>query len=635
LRLAQQFRTFLSNAGMRADSGLGIVGSPSPDSDYYYQGLAHRSGAGPDVSAGTATRLAPVFSCVRVVTETFGSLPVAIYRERKGGGRDRATDHPAMELFLQPNSLQTGMEFFEMMQGHLELRGNAYAHKVSANGRAIDELVPLHPDRVKVFLLPDGRLRYEVTAYSTGHIDRYTQDEILHLRARSTDGIMGISTISANAEPIGVGLAQQEHTAASFRHRAIPGLSIETTKQDDDKREQLANSIEERFSGAHAFSVMVLPPGMKAIELGVSNRDAQLIEATAATDIRCCGFFRVPPHKIGIMARGTFSNIEQQNIEFATDCMWPRIVRFERRLDRDIVGALRYQESAAGDFYATFNMDALYRGDMKTRFEAYQQGVQTWLTRNEIRAAEGKNPMDGCDELLIPVNMETLSQAQARSEANIAAANASGDTSDTNQTTDQSGGGAEPVDDKDSSQLLAPAQRINAAQKRSQALAVAAAGRIVRREVTTLRKIAAKSAADGRNIDAIRRHKVEIEADIAPILTANQVLLDTAEEAKRDFTIEEDSQFKANIEKMKSLKASISQQDIMLIGQAPIEGEVWTFYRGLEPVVAEALAISASRAALYCRAHAAVIATSKATLLDLAIDRIEEDGVKELTGLAL
>lgn len=549
---------------MRADSGLGIVGSPSPDSDYYYQGLAHRSGAGPNVSAGSATQLAPVFSCTRVVTETFGSLPAAIYRERKGGGREAATDHPAMELFLEPNPWQTGMEFFEMMQGHLELRGNAYALKVSSNGRAIDQLTPLHPDRVRVYLLPDGRLRYEVTSYSSGHIDRYSQDEILHLRSRSSDGIMGISTISANAEAIGVGLAQQEHRAASFRHRAIPGLSIESAqKQDDEKREELANSIEERFSGAHAFSVMVLPPGMAAKELGISNRDAQLIEASGATAIEVCGFFRVPPHKIAIMARGTFSNIEQQNIEFATDCMWPRIVRFERRLDRDIVGSLRYKESAAGDYFAVFNMDALYRGDMKTRFEAYQQGVQTWLTINEIRAAEGKNPVTGGDELLIPVNMETRSQAQARNQASVAAANASADAAkdaaDTRRTTDESGGGAEPLDDEDSSKL-------SAQQARAHALAAASAGRIVRREVKTLRKLAVKLAADG----------------------------------------------------------------------APIEGEIWTFYRDLEPVVAETLAISLEQAGLYCRGHAAIMATAAAfATVDRAIDRIEEDGVQELAALAV
>jgi HK97 family phage portal protein len=565
--LARQFRDFISTASMRADAGLGVVGSPGAADDYWYQGTGQRSGAGPEVSAGSATRLAPVFSCVRVVTETFGSLPIGIFRERKGGGRDLATDHPAQELFLQPNKWQTGMEFFEMMQGHLELRGNSYALKVSGNGNAIDELIPLHPDRVRVYLLPDGRLRYEVTSYSSGHIDRYAQEQILHFRARSNDGIMGISTISANTESIGVGLAQQEHRAASFRHRAIPGLSIETQVLKEQNRQELADSIEERFSGNHAFGVMVLPPGMKATELGVSNRDAQLIEASAASAIEVCGFFRTPPHKIGIMARGTFSNIEQQNIEFATDCMWPRIVRVERRLDRDIVGSLRYKESAAGDYFAVFNMDALYRGDMKTRFDAYQSGVQTWLTRNEIRAAEGKNPIAGLDEPLIPVNMETISQAQARQDANIAAANASAeDAAATRTTTDQAGGGAEPLDDdpEDENGRSAKAA-LGAQQKRAGAIAIAAAGRIVRREVKTLRKLAAKSAADG----------------------------------------------------------------------PPIEGEVWDFYRDLAPVVAEALAIPAGVATVYCTGHAAAVTTAKASLLDMAIDRIEEDGAKHLADLAL
>jgi hypothetical protein len=133
-------RELLSTASFRADAGLGIVGSPSPDSDYWYQGVGHRSSAGPTISAGSATRLAAVFASTRVCAETLSSLPVGIYRERKSGGRDAATDHPAQELFLTPNPWQTGMEFFEMMQAHLELRGNAYALKVTGNGRAIDQL---------------------------------------------------------------------------------------------------------------------------------------------------------------------------------------------------------------------------------------------------------------------------------------------------------------------------------------------------------------------------------------------------------------------------------------------------------------------------------------------------------------
>ena len=481
---------FLQHAwqSFRADSGLGIVGSPSPDSDYWYHGLGYRSQAGPNVSPATATRLAAVFACSRVVTETFGSLPCGIYRERKSGGRDRATDHPAQELFNNPNPWQTGMEFFELMQGHLELRGNAYALKVSGGGRAIEQLTPIHPDRVRVFLLPNGRLRYEVTSYSNGQVDKYSQDEMLHLRGWSFDGIMGISTVSANAEVIGVGLAQQEHRAGSFRNRAIPGMVIETVKLSEEAKRELTESIQEGFAGQNAFKVMALPPGMKATPMGLSNKDAQLIEASNATRVEICGAWRVPPHKIGDLSRGTFSNIEQQNIEFATDGMRPRIVRFERRLDRDIVQSLRAFESAGGDYYAVFNMDALFRGDMKSRFESYQLAVQTWLARNEIRAAEGKNPIDGLDEMLVPVNMETVSQAQKRSDANIAAASAKTDAADPAKDTPDNT--AEPLPDEND----ADETKARVREARLRALATAAAGRVVRREVKALEKIASHPA---------------------------------------------------------------------------------------------------------------------------------------------
>jgi HK97 family phage portal protein len=560
--LTRHFRNFLSTASFRADAGLGIIGSPSPDSDYWYHGLGHRSAAGPNVSPGTATRLGAVFACSRVCTETLSSLPIGIFRERKGGGRDAATDHPAQELFLKPNPWQTGMEFFEMMQGHMELRGNAYALKVPGSGRAIDQLIPFHPDRVRVYLLPNNRLRYEVTSYSTGQIDRYIQDEILHMRGWSFDGIMGVSTVSAMAEVIGVGLAQQEHRARYFRNNAIPGMAIQSIKITDEAREKLATSLEEKFTGEGAFRVMVLPPGMEAKALGLTNKDSQLIEGSNATRVEICGAWRVPPHKIGDLSRGTFSNIEQQNIEFATDCMRPRIVRAERRLDADIVAPLQYLESSSGDYFVTFNMDALYRGDMKSRYEAYQLAVQTWMSRNEIRAAEGRNPIAGCNELLVPVNIETVSQAQKRSDANVAAANASREDAATETAASGPGsGGAEtPQDDNPDEE-----DQKALAQTRLRALAIASAGRLVRREAKTLRKIAAKSAADG----------------------------------------------------------------------APIEGEVWNFYRDLAPVVREALRISADDAVRYCSAHAAVITTAKATLLDMAIDRIEEESSAQLADLAM
>ncbi len=516
MKIGAQFRSFLRNASFRADVGLGIVGSPSPDSDYWYHGLGYRSEAGPMVSPATATRLSAVFACSRVCSETVGSLPFGVYRERKSGGRDLATEHPAYELFLQPNPWQTAMEFFEMMQVHLELRGNAYALKVSGNGRAIDQLIPLHPDRVRVYVLPNNRLRYEVTAYSTGRIDRYAQDEILHVRGLSYDGIMGISTVSALSEVIGVGLAQQQHRARYFYNSAIPSLSIETVKMSDEAREQMVNSIAEKFSGEGAFKVFAPPPGSKVQALGLTNKDSQLIEASKATKTEICGAWRVPPHKIGDLTRGTLNNIEQQNIEFATDCIRPRIIRLERRLDMDIVGSLRAFESSTGDYFVVFNMDALFRGDMKSRYEAYAQSA-IWQTRDEIRAAEGRNPIGGqASELLVPVNLETVSQAATRSLSKHGVPAGDDEAQDeTSQGQDEQelGGDAEtPQDGSDETNSGTARMR----HRRLRAIALQAAQRLVRREAKSLRRILSSP-----------RFESEIEElyrDLAPIVSETMAI---------------------------------------------------------------------------------------------------------------
>jgi HK97 family phage portal protein len=526
LSVRRAFSQFIGSAvGFRADAGLGIVGSPSPDSDYWYHGVGQRSAAGPNVSAGSAIRLAAVFACTRVCAETLSSLPIAIYRELKSGGREPAKDHPAQQLFLEPNPWQTGMEFFEMMQAHLELRGNAYALKVTGNGRAIDQLIPLHPDRVRVYLLPDNRLRYEVTAYSSGQIDRYSQDEILHLRGWTMDGIMGMSTISAGAEVIGVGLAQQQHRASYFRNNAVPGLAVEGPKVNPEAEELMRNSLSEGFNGANSFKAMIVPPGRTVKVLGLTNKDSQLIEASGATRTEIAGMFRVPPHKIGDLSRGTFSNIEQQNIEFATDCMRPRIVRFERRLDRDIVASLGAYESASGEYFVTFAMDALFRGDMKSRYEAYQLGCQTWLIRNEARAAEGLNPIDGFDEPLVPVNMETVSQAQKRSDANIAAKTSPDDTPDdavTENNMDDAGGSPEtpgPVD------TIEDEQNARLVDTKLRALAIASASRIVRREVKGLTRLLDRGlGSNDHNQEQLNREVMQFYELLAPVIADAMVL---------------------------------------------------------------------------------------------------------------
>lgn len=458
---------------IKADLGLG-VGTPSPDSDFWYHRPGFRTAAGTYVSPETAMRLAAVFASVRVISETVGSLPLVIYRRRPDGGKERADQHPLYDVFQKPNLWQTGFEFWEMMQAHLELRGNAFAEIVSGNGRAIDMLVPLHPDRVRVFRLASGRLRYEVTNYFDGTISRVAQDEMFHLRALSSDGIIGMSTITAASEVVGTGLAQQEYRARFFNNKATPSMAVKGPKLSEEARDKLSNSISEGFSGANAFKVMVLPPGMEVQTLGLTNKDSQLIEASQATRTDIASMFRLPPHKIGDLTRGTFSNIEQQNIEFATDSIRPRVVRLERRIDLDLLNSLEI--GAPGEFFAVFDMDALFRGDMKSRYEAYNTALQFWLTVNEVRAAEGKNPVEGGDEIMRPVNMQT---AKASDEA-ADRAGEGGTGSENKDTLDNGAGdsGAEPTPDEDNQQAALV-----------RAFAIRAADRVVRREVKGLRRV--------------------------------------------------------------------------------------------------------------------------------------------------
>lgn len=567
MRLSQQFRSLFNNASIRADAGLGIVGSPSPSDDYFYHSLGQRSAAGPTVSAASAMRLAAVFACARVCSETIGSLPVSIYREKKSGGREPATDHPAQDLLLNPNPWQTGMEFFEMIQGHCELRGNAYALKVSGGGRAIDQLIPLHPDRVRVYLLPNNRVRYEVTAYSTGQIDRYTQDEIVHLRAWSSDGVMGMSTVSAAAEVIGVGLAQQNHRARYFGNSAIPGMAVETTKLTTEATEELKQSLREGFSGEHSFKAMIVPPGMTVKPLGLTNVDSQLIEASGATRIEIAGMWRVPPHKIGDLSKGTFSNIEQQNIEFATDCVRPRIVRLERRLDRDVVNSLGAFESASGDFFVTFAMDALFRGDMKSRYEAYSQAINAgWMVRNESRAAEGLNPIAGLDEPLQAVNMETVKQAQQRSDNATVTAASTANISQTEEDESDAGGSPETPDNDGPAE---DAQNASADKSILRALAIASATRMVRREAKGLNALVHRGLAQKEMTGEV----AAFYGTLAPLIAENLAIpLDHAAAYCQDHA----NRMIAAVEAVEAVKLDLSIEEIEVDGPVALAKLVMT-----------------------------------------------------------
>jgi len=354
------------------------------------------------VTPDASLRLSAVYACVRILSETMASLPIVLYRKRVDGGKDRVTDHWLHTLLCRrPNRYQNPFEWREMLQGHLALRGNAYCQIITNPRGEIVELVPIHPDRVRMELLRSGEFRYRVT-------DRFGDEAVLprgdvwHLRGLSSDGLMGMSPIELARESLGMALAAQDYGSRFFANDAKPTggwIEFPGSFKDAEAKKVFRESYQAAQSGANRGKVLVLENGMKFHEVGVTNKDAQFLELRKFQITDIARIFRVPPHMIADLDRATFSNIEQQSLEFVMHTMTPWAERWEASIGSELL-------LEGDDLEVEFDFANLMRGDAASRSAYYQSGIQNgWLTRNEARVAENLNPLEGLDEPLRPLNM--------------------------------------------------------------------------------------------------------------------------------------------------------------------------------------------------------------------------------------
>ncbi|BBE50817.1 Phage portal protein, HK97 [Ferriphaselus amnicola] len=387
----------------------------SPWGDFWFEPVSARSSSGMRVSADAALRLSAVYAAVRILSETMASLPFVLYRQRADGGKERVTEHWLYDLFAKrPNRFQNPFEWREMLQGHLALRGNAYNRIVSNARGEIIELMPIHPDRIRMELLPNGDYRYRVTD-RLGNETIVPRGEIWHLRGLSSDGLLGMSPIELARESIGMALAAQDYGARFFANDAKPTggwIEFPGSFKDNDAKRVFRESYQQAQSGANRGKVLVLENGMKFHEVGVTNKDAQFLELRKFQITDIARLFRVPPHMIGDLDRATFSNIEQQSLEFVMHTMTPWAERWEASIEADLL-------LDDDKLEVEFDFANLMRGDAASRAGYYQSGIQNgWLTRNEARIAENLDPIDGLDEPLRPLNMvENSDVEEAEGEA--------------------------------------------------------------------------------------------------------------------------------------------------------------------------------------------------------------------------
>jgi HK97 family phage portal protein len=385
------------------------AGPPGPDNDFWFQPVVQPTLSGKMVTPDTAWQFSTVYKCVRAYADAMGSMPRRLMRQAGDRKRERVLDHPVARLLsVRPNPWQTPSQFMGMLEGHAQLRGNGYAEVIFDLALQPIALVPLHPGRVTTEIMSDGTPRWRVKppAGLVGEDRILLPGEMLHITGLVMDGYTGVSPIDAEREAIGSAIAARDFGSRFWNNDARPPFWIQVPGKfkDNDERAGFREQWQASYGGSNRGRPAVLDRGIEIKELGLDNQTAQWMEAREYSDKDLAGVFKVPLHKIGILSDAKYANIEQQAIEWVTDSLLPRIVMWEEVYHRDLLG---YDE----ELYVKLVPDALLRGDTASRYEAYSKGITDgWITRNEVRALEDRDPLPGLDEPLQPLNMARANQ---------------------------------------------------------------------------------------------------------------------------------------------------------------------------------------------------------------------------------
>lgn len=359
------------------------------------------SSSGKRVTPDTALQLATAWSCVRLLSETIGTLPLGVF-ERKGEENVPARDHPLYALLHDsPNADQTAAEFWEANVAALCLRGNGFAEKVMTGSR-LTSLAPMRPDLVHVFR-DNGRRKYRYNDSKNPRV--LDEDQVFHLRGFGVGGDVGLSPISYARQTMGSALAADEAAARLFANGLQQSLFVDsgqarlTPEQRKDIRE-----LFERFAGSsNAGKAMVLEAGMKPIPFSFNPDDAQLLQSRAFNVEEICRWFRVPPFMVGHTEKSSSwgTGLEQQMIGFLTFSLRPYLTRIEQAVKKQLVAPAERARISI-----EFNLEGLLRADSAGRAALYSTFAQNGIsTRNEIRRRENLPRVEGGDDLTVQSNL--------------------------------------------------------------------------------------------------------------------------------------------------------------------------------------------------------------------------------------
>jgi len=383
-----------------------------PASNYFsssaYSFFFGSTTSGKTVNERTAMQTTAVYACVRILAETIASLPLHTYKYTKDG-KEKAISHQLYNILHdEPNPEMTSFVFRETLMSHLLLWGNAYAQIIRDGRGQVVALYPLLPDKMKVDRTPNGEIYYEY------HTDKglviLRKEDVLHIPGLGFDGLIGYSPIAMAKNAIGMAIATEEYGAKLFANGANPGGVLEHPGivKDPSRIRDSWNAVYQGSSNAH--KVAVLEEGMKFQPIGIPPEQAQFLETRKFQTEEICRIFRVPPHLVASLDRATFSNIEYQSISFVVHTIRPWLVRVEQSINKAL-----FLNSEKKDYFVSFVVEGLLRGDFASRMQGYATGIQNGIySVNEIRNLENFNLLsdeEGGNLHIINGNMTKLKDA--------------------------------------------------------------------------------------------------------------------------------------------------------------------------------------------------------------------------------
>lgn len=372
--------------------------------DWVHGGLETASGK--NVNEDSALKYTPFWAAVRIISGTVASLPFIVYR-RNGANKEREMNHPIYKLLHnRPNEFMDAATFIETRQAHVLTYGNGYAEIQRDGGGRPIALWPLLPYQTFRKISKEGIPYYEIRMSTGGTV--YLPDyNVLHIKGLGFDGYTGYDVVSYHKEAIGYGMAVKEFGSRFFGNDAFSGGGLElpaTMSLSSEAIKRLTDSWQTEQGGlTKAHRVRMLEEGMKWVKMGVDPEQAQAIETQKYTVDDCSRIFNIPPHKLASLQFATFSNIEEQNIDFLTSTMLYWFRKWEQECNYKL-----FMPSEQNNMFCEILVEGLLRGNIASRYGAYNIGRNAgFLSVNDIREKENMNPIgpEG-DIYLEPLNMK-------------------------------------------------------------------------------------------------------------------------------------------------------------------------------------------------------------------------------------